>query len=329
MRAAKMSTMRNPAEAAAYWHAQRLSGEMKDEQWREMRNWLEEPENREAFEALERAISATDEHEETLLAQAFESELNALAGTERRRHLPFTQIAASIAALFIAGLGVFLFTPLFPPAQTTEQYATVRGAYELVRLDDGSAISLNTSSALSVDYSAKERRVALTAGEAFFDVARNPDRPFIIAVPSGQVVVTGTSFNVRLKDQVTTVSVISGAVDVRGHNDQISTIIAGQSVSLDDAGNLSAVFDFDPTRTTAWRDGKARFTNTPLNEAVAELNRYFSRPIVLQGASLDELRVSGEFSVRDDAAAARALAIAFDLEATVEDDSIVLAPQVR
>src|SRR5690606_3454775 len=126
-----------------------------------------------------------------------------------------------------------------------------------------------------------ERRIELAEGQALFEVAHNPARPFVVSTTDASVTAVGTVFEVRRVGSETRVVLVSGAVDVaqavapgapqRLQPNQQSAIRAGKS-------KVSAV---NAQTATSWIDGELTFMDTPLADAVAEVNRYLAAPIIL------------------------------------------------
>lgn len=182
-------------------------------------------------------------------------------------------------------------------------YRTGIGERRVVVLADGSRVTLNTGSQLQVYRQGRERRSTLVSGEAMFDVAHDPAHPFVVEAAGRYVRALGTSFIVRNDAARLDVTLLTGSVDIGSIAN-----VAGMPVRLTPGeryrGTASASPMLDRPRldmVTAWRHGELVLDETPLPEAVAEMNRYSSRPIVLQGQKLDRLRLSGVFQTSDSA----------------------------
>jgi transmembrane sensor len=313
---------------AAFWMARKMSGSMNAEERRNFDQWLgDDPANRAAFAELEHIMSLADLADSDLLAEEFERDLGQLARDDAARTQRFTAIAASflLAAIAVTG-ALFLKNAGRPEAAV---YATAVGVARQVNLDDGTQIDLNTDSRIEVAYTKSKRAVSLAGGQAFFNVEPDRDRPFVIDSGGAQITVTGTSFDVSAFDGVVTVSVLSGAVDVKSQFGAGAVLLAGDQISVDAAGAAGAIVRFDPGVVFAWRGGKARFKERALGEVIAELNRYFETPIALANPDLAALPVTGEFDIRDQDAAVRALALSFDLNTHEEPARVLLTPRTQ
>ncbi|MPZ32173.1 MAG: DUF4880 domain-containing protein [Rhodospirillales bacterium] len=211
----------------------------------------------------------------------------------RRRPVGRRVLFAGAAAASVAIVAVAL-PSLGPLSALYADHATGVGGRKRVALADGSVVILNTATAVSIDYSSKERRVVLHDGEALFEVAKDAARPFIVVVGDVEVRAVGTAFVVRLKE----VTVSEGTVDVTIGNRPPIRVVAGQRLGVGegDRFKLSAV---DIDAATAWQRGKLIFNRRPLESVVAELQRYRTGRIVVLGDRLKALEVTGVFDLDD------------------------------
>lgn len=200
-------------------------------------------------------------------------------------------LAAAVAGSMI-GSGFF-----GPASRMLADYGTGVGERRRVRLADGSTAWLNTASALSVDFSGRDRRLTLHAGEALFDVAHDRTRPFIVQAGEGEARALGTVYSVRRRDGVSDVAVSTGAVEVRNGSDA-ARVQAGQRLSFGQ-GIIGAIHAADPAAMTAWVRGKMIFNRRSVAEVMAEMERYHHGRIVVLGDRLRDLRISGVFPLDD------------------------------
>jgi transmembrane sensor len=208
-------------------------------------------------------------------------------------------VAAAAAVVLLAWLG---------RAQTqSENVATATAQRRALALVDGTRVELNAQTSLRVDIDARERRVRLASGEAFFAVAKDAARPFIVETPAGSVQVTGTQFAVRADSPaVFEVTVLEGSVrarpgDASGRPAAPVLLGAGEQLSAGPAGvevhTLAAAALAD---ALAWRQGKIVFNGMPLHEALARFARYNGCGIsVAPDAANLPLSVGGRFSLDD------------------------------
>ncbi|HWB50399.1 MAG TPA: FecR domain-containing protein [Stellaceae bacterium] len=209
-----------------------------------------------------------------------------------RRAILGGSVAASAAAV-VGGSGVF-----GPLARLYSDYSTGVGERRRIALADGSVVWLNTASALSLDYTGAARRLALNAGEAMFEVAKDPSRPFIVAAANGETRAVGTVFAVRRDAATTDVTVTEGIVEIRCGGEVPVRVGAGQRVAYG-AAAVGRPESIDTDAATAWQRGKLIFNRRPLGEVAAELQRYQNARIVVTDSELEALRVTGVFDLDD------------------------------
>ena len=210
----------------------------------------------------------------------------------RRRALQRFAIAASVAAL--ACVGAY---GLAPPGLFAD-HRTGFGEQRQIVLADGSTAHLNTASALAVDFTAGSRRVVLEAGEAYFEVATDSERPFIVESDDGRIEALGTAFSVKRADDAVEVIVTESKVAVSVPGEAAKRLAAGQGIRLSDSG-LGEVINVDAATALAWRRGRMVFDNRPLGEVLAELGRYRQGRILVLDSAVETLPVTGSFSIAD------------------------------
>lgn len=319
-------------DEAARWVARSISGDITQEERTEMEAWVNaDPGHRLAFDSYSKIAEAATEDEAVAIA-AMEDDLARFAETEAMRTNRF-RLATGIAASFVMVAIAVTVTLLTQPR--VETYETARGERREIVLADGSSITLNTDSAISVRYEKNQRNVSLDRGEALFVVAHAPERPFVVASDAMQVQVLGTSFNVYAKGEETVVSVLSGVVEVKSDRDpaertsgEMMTLTSGQQVAVLSDGDMTGVERFDTNAVISWRLGRAYYENEPLSDVIADLNRYFPREISIGDNSLDDVPVTGSFDLGDQSVAVEAIKVALSLHAETDASGrIVLLPE--
>lgn len=276
-----------------------------------------------------RAAGAEPEHSvEALLGRArvedgsspqpFWSRVFAAFGDVRLRQ--WQTAAATMAALAVGSVGLLLLWHFRPsphvaaPARATALNLGTRHGEQLSRrLADESVLHLDTDSAVTIRYSTMERLVELTSGQAAFEVAHEPDRPFRVVAGPAEVVALGTKFNVRLEHDATLVTVVEGQVVVapspvseklgthadRNHSPRSVRVSADQLIRVT-AGEWPATpLAVNPLRTTSWLHRQIMFEQEPLSRVAAEFNRYGPRPIEITTPELQDLEISGVFATDD------------------------------
>ncbi|MFU8784606.1 FecR family protein [Aliidiomarina sp.] len=214
------------------------------------------------------------------------------------------------------------------------------GEVRHINLTDGSVISLNTNTKLQVTFTDNERLVELIRGEAFFDVAHDVERPFIINTGEQRIRVLGTQFNVRMREDeaILQVSVVQGRVSVQPQRAQAVTAIGEPTnpvpaeENLLNAGDIGA---FGPenkivsqnelqyvSATQSWRHGVFRFENESLEQVVNELNRYRNQRIQIIDAEANALRISGVFHLKNGENILLALESSLPIRIERENDNV-------
>lgn len=245
------------------------------------------------------------------------------------------------------------------------RYVTSVGEQRMVPLADGSIVTLNTSTEIRLHYSDGLRMVELLRGQANFDVAKDPARPFVVTAGGGEVRALGTVFDVyKVADKVT-VTLIEGKVAVIPHGAAQPTVTSsdddksqsetvgrssarvasseilldpGQQLSFPTTVNKELVKEPDVVklaaaevpRVTAWRARKLDFSDTLLVDAIAEANRYSREQIVLNAPELMGARISGTFEAGKNEAFVEGLQTYFQLDvARADGHQIVLTRQAE
>lgn len=252
-----------------------------------------------------------------------------------------TVALATIVAAIIAGL--YLHRTVI---------STDIGEQRILALEDGTQVTLNTATRIVVKYDRVARHVELESGEALFDVAKRPRWPFIVTAANYDVRALGTAFSVRRNLQQASITLIEGKVTVseagsmlptleptqavrRAGDAEVSRIDGqkGESITLVPGERLTFA-DHAPPRVDrppleevlAWTSHEVALDDVPLSAAVAEMNRYSRKPLVIGGSQTAAIRVTGLFRAGDSLSFARAVAKAYALHVSVADEEILLSP---
>ena len=221
-----------------------------------------------------------------------------------RRPVRSRRLAVAASATLAACL-VLLVGSMLPP-QWGADHTTGVGEISSIRLDDGSMVSLDTDSAITVNLDATKRQTSLITGRAFFDVARDADRPFVVAAEPLRITVTGTGFAVDSNPAGVSVTVQEGSVEVATDTKQTISLRPGDRLKLNHADGTTTRTRVPPTDIAAWRHGQLIADGMALQDVVAILDRYHRGVILLTDDTLADQRVTGVFNLREPLAALRA-----------------------
>lgn len=237
--------------------------------------------------------------------------------TMRRRGL-FMAAGGALAASVVGGF-------LWLAGGTT--YRTEIGEIRRVPLADGSTATINSDTQLEVTLASRRREVRINSGEAWFRVAKDPARPFV--VEAGQVVVqaVGTAFSVRRRDGGADIIVTEGVVQVwAAQADGYRTsLVAGQSAFFGDNAAVR-ISDGPPSagdRALAWRSGAIDLSGQTVAHAVDDFNRYNRRKLVLADPRLAGEQIDGIFRTDDPEGFAQALHDSFGVPLDTSDAAAI------
>ena len=319
------STLRGlaPGEAAAAWIVRITEGPLGPEDQAEFDTWrADSPANAAAFAKAEAAWGLFDGAAGDAALDALRA--SALAAGKEPRHGLWAGIGVGIAASLLAAIALNAdhlpfrqkadapqvaakstpATIVTPKVPESGEFVTAKGERRTVRLADGSMITLNTDSAIRVRYGADRRLVRLLRGQALFEVAKDPHRPFVVHAGVKQITALGTIFEVRLLDaDYMKVTLVEGKVVVdEGENRplddrpiMVPAVLAPGDTLLVSDGARPVKFKEDVDQQLRWREGFVEFNDTTLAEAVAEMNRYSGKQLVIDNPATGNLRVSGVF----------------------------------
>lgn len=267
----------------------------------EWMSWCDaDPRNAEAFESVQ-----------ALWQKAGSAPLRPVSTAElepRRSDGGWRTWAAAAALALIAIGGVYLLgvkrdgVSVEVLSERGAQASSPTGESREFRLADGSRVILGGESGLRTAFTADRREVRLDRGEAFFEVRKDPRRPFVVETLGAAITAVGTAFNIRADGGALRVTVTEGVVDVRpapDENGQLAPLRlpAGSQVTLIDGkatpGELPRVTPVDPGVAVAWTTGTLKFLDEPLESVVAAVGRYSQQDIELKGEGLAPLRYTG------------------------------------
>jgi len=332
-----------PRDIAAAWFARRRIGGLDEGARQELDLWLaEDPSHQEAYEALERAWFGVESLRGDPRVLALREE--ALRRNPRwRRLLTPLAIAASLLIAVPGGAWLAYSAGLIPSHEfQTRSFHTGLGERSTITLPDGSKVTLNTDSVVRTEAIKGRRQVYLDKGQAFFQVAHDAGRPFVVNAAGRTVTAVGTAFDVRVDQGRFEVTLVEGKVRVEAPVPEAASVAARpsekagspklQSTEMVAGTQLLATSEAswklqptDTRRETSWTSGQLIFLRRPLGEVAAELNRYSTDRIVIPDPQLAALPITGTFRPGDNEGFAAAV-VAYGMAGRVErgDHTIAL-----
>ena len=272
--------------------------------------------------------------------QAMDSMLDLWADLGVVRELEFTQarpaqaanqsrwwLGSAVAAAACLVVAILLWPLGQVPVETLE-FRSAIGERRSFELQDSSRLNLNTNSRVTVRYTEDQRLLQLVDGEAFFEVAPDPDRPFHVDAGSARITAIGTAFNIRRAEHITRVTVTEGVVQVTELGDtgnrvpRQDTLRASQRL-VTTAEGLGAVEAASDDRDVAWRRGDLVADGISLRELASEIERYHDKRILIADRDLAALSVSGVFRLDNPETILQAVALSLDLQVKPLDERSV------
>lgn len=206
-------------------------------------------------------------------------------------------LAAAAVVACAAGYGSYLWW------NSPDDYSTARGERRVITLADGSRLSLDSDTEVTVRYRAHERALHLLKGQARFDVAHDKTRPFSVIAGRQKVIATGTAFNIDMAGPKVLVTLIEGRVIVLEQDQDSSQplwatqMTAGQQLAAGTRG--PEVSTANLARATAWTSGQIMFDDEPLSSVADRVNRYGNPQVVILDPQVGALKISGVLNAGD------------------------------
>ncbi|MBO9499529.1 MAG: FecR domain-containing protein [Novosphingobium sp.] len=305
-------------EAAAYWALRHDRQDMAPADVERFESWLAASEaNAQAFRKANGVWAVFDQADaDPHLAALRQAAL--ATGPEKKRwpRVAWGALAAGVAALALILSGQLGLGPAHPPADRVAsldgadaanlpRHATIKGQKRVVTLPDGTHVTLNTDTAITVAFTPGIRRVRLTRGQALFEVFKDHSRPFVVEAADRRITALGTVFEVRLDPGRMKVMLVEGRVVVdraaggTDTPDPRPTMLKPGQELVAELGVAQQIRAVDTGNELLWREGYVSFDDATLASAVAEMNRYTSSPVRLADGAVGQRRISGVFKTGD------------------------------
>jgi len=243
-----------------------------------------------------------------------------------RKMFPILLRSAAAACLaIVAGIGALNW---FGRAQEAV-YTTAVGGHETVPLADGSQVELNTNTVLRVSESASQRVAKLDRGEAYFNIRHDAKRPFFVYAAGHRIVDLGTKFEVRDEGDTLRVTLLEGSARLESSKAWVpahSVMLKPGDVAFASVQSLRVVREHEKALTNAlgWRRGVIVFEHTTLQDAVAELNRYNHRKIVISDAGVGRMKIDATLPINGVDAIVRVAEDVFGVRASSRSDGTIV-----
>ncbi len=262
---------------------------------------------------------------------------SAPAAVPSRHGARLSRFAAAAAIIVVVATSIYFYRD-----RADDQYVTPLGGLANVPLSDGSNVTLNTTTKIHLEFTPEKREVRLDRGEAFFVVAKDAGRPFVVRVANKRITAVGTRFSVRRDGDDVRVEVAEGKVrvqsDVLQHASSAGEGAAGTpgdaDVLLAPGGIAKTTVDgiileerkvSDVEDDLTWRQGYLTFHDASLSDVVAQFNRYNSRKLRIADAGTGTIRISGTFRAQNSDAFVRMMSEGFGVQASSLGDETILS----
>lgn len=316
-------------EIAATWVARRDQGLSADEET-ELQQWREsDPRHAAALRRFEQTWGTLARPRQTGAVEELSASIAGAARSRRRRRT---------SALAVMALLIFSGSTWYRVAEAPTE-ARIAGAApaRIEKLPDGSTLEIRAGAHAVAEFDEKVRRVRLTRGMGYFQVAKDPARPFVVVANGVEVRAVGTEFAVEIDAALIEVIVTEGRVSVATPApvpNPPALVASGQRIVVNsDRGVAAGVADAPPALVLsrlAWRTARLEFSNTPLGEVVATLNRHNAIKFVIADPQLERVPLSGVFDANDTDVFERMLEVGFGIVAERQTDNTVrLRKRVR
>lgn len=309
---------RDAIEAEASRLLVRLNSDPSPQEESEICAWIEtDPRHAVAFARAEAAWEAADRLKSAAADITLPPIEQIVSDDDQRRLSRNIMIAAALAVLlFIVAAIVTVRT-----FSGVDRYETGVGEVRDVALRDGTALHLNSDSEAEVRFTDVGRKVRLLKGEASFEIAHDPSRPFDVEARSAVIRAVGTAFNVRMRPSVVELTVTRGAVTVHSGNRSTGHVLAGTGAIIQPADvSLTPLGPKLIRQRIAWRDQMLELDGDTIEQAASEFNRYRAAPILIGDSRVSALRVGGRFRTKDSSDFLSALQVSLPVKVVHGED---------
>lgn len=294
--AQKMRVEQTDAEIiqrAAEWYAHLHSDDVQEQDRLAFEEWCKRhPDHVEIYARMTKLCARFDGLDTKPATIALQKALQS-------RQLKNKSLVAKTAAIFVLIVGAWLGLNTAPANYLLADYSTAVGEQRVIELADHSRITLNTDTAVDVDFSGAQRRITLRQGEILIDVAKDASRPFIVETKHGSARALGTQYVVRRNADSTDVTVIESTVQACAA--KVSSCVnvnAGEQTTVTE-DVVQKPIRVDAQSVSSWTKHMLVVDDQPLAQVLRELERYRHGRIYFDADKIADLRVSGVFALDD------------------------------
>ena len=329
---------------ASLWVVRIDNGKLSAKEHVEFMSWVKaKPEHKLAFERLARwqininQLPELNPSQNPSIAEKTQYQTNSHPIKAMASLKALSSIAALIGLVFI----VFLMRqqPELEPA-LLQTYQTAMGEQKEISLPDGSTVTLNTESVININFNNALRTIELIQGEAYFEVFKDPSRPFEVTTLNKVVRAVGTAFTVHAKKHsAIEVMVTEGRVEFAQistqHNPKTPEKLDSKTIAFIDQGQLATINAKNSINVTnitaentqqrlAWRQSMIIFKGEPLEQVIAEIGRYSGTRFTISSPALANKRIGGYFKANDVDAFISTLSSQFNISARTDNAGIII-----
>lgn len=309
-------------DTALGWIARFRSGSTSAEEHQEFALWLaQDSRNKQVMDSM------LDMWADLASVQQLYSDIPDTTKAPAANHSNWFKGAIGAAAALML---VLILWPVSRQPIAESLYQTALGEQQTIELEDGSTLTLNTNSRVAVSFDEEHRALKLIKGEAFFQVAKDPNRPFEVNAGSARITAIGTAFNIYRSNGTSNITVVEGVVKITELGNtpnraaKIEILHANQQLKATTTG-LQTATKANISQQTAWQHGELIAQNMPLVELITQIERYHDIHILVSDPSIATLSISGAFKLNELDPILQALQLSFGLQATpVGQNSIAL-----
>lgn len=319
-----------------------LSNEANDQEIDQLHPWLsEDPENQRIltgwmdayYHQYENEIIFNSNKGLKILHNKIDRESRVIVPEKEKSGFGWMKIAASIALLVILSFGALFFTGQFDSGQLVMlERSNPYGQKSIFQLSDGTIVKLNAGSKLRYpEKFSDSTRIVHLQGEAFFEVTKNPDKPFIVSTGEIETRVLGTSFNITAydNDENITVAVATGKVAVKHQSGKQVLLLPEEQASFrkNEGRLLKSSADLD--KVLAWRENVLRFDAATFNEVEKKLEMWYGIEVDLSKMKATDCTITGKFRNENLINVLEAISLSTGVEHVKRDSAVVFSGGCR